>query len=104
MTTVSVFGNCQVCGIADSLKVMLPDHAVVTAYGREIRNGVLSVAKLLDRSDILLVQNSMEREILDQAAGRARNYTILTFPAICFSAFHPDCVHAGSATGNVNSP
>lgn len=97
MTKVFVLGNCQVGGIADSLRVLMPnvnlERHVLTHEAKSLRKDLRSYRKR--DFDVAIVHESIpdslgdESDLINELAP-----LVLKIPSLSFSAFHPDIVYA----------
>ena len=111
MTTVALFGNCQIHGIAQCFRAMSRSLIVKEHSFRALRTNDQPAAS--PAADVVLLQHRGERTPTDlEVSLRASGAQVVCFPTIYFPAFHPDFVYArsvaaaktlGSPIGNMSS-
>jgi hypothetical protein len=106
MMKAAIIGNCQIDGIARSLRAMVPGLELTTLRPKEIIG-----AQINSDTEVIFLQSDF--------IGRTKKYLgnaleskcqIVTFPGMYFTAFHPDFAyitydgrHLESPIGHINS-
>ncbi len=98
-----VSSNCQTEGIAEALKVMLPNYEVAQLQILPSYQDFSYLEETInDGIDVLITsnQNCFNKDF----TGKYPNLKIIRIPQIIFSAFHPDLVYATDSPddGNAN--
>lgn len=101
--TIAVLGNCQARGLAQAMRLLVPNSPVRYLPMGSLKRDhghVDSLVRLLQAHDHVFSQVFPAGLIPggDSATVRAQEPRLKLFPAIVFSAFHPDMVYAGQAS------
>ena len=101
--SIAVLGNCQARGLAQAMRLLAPKSPVrYLAMGSLKRDHghIDGLIRVLEAHDHVFSQVFPTGLIPggDVATVRAREPRLKLFPAIVFSAFHPDMVYAGQAS------
>ncbi len=97
---IAVIGNCQARGVARCLSVLAPkariDYRPMGRLGKDQRS-LEALARTLDQHDLVFTQVFPTGFFPDGGSDAllARLPKARYFPAIVFSAFHPDLVYVG---------
>lgn len=97
---VAVIANCQGEGVARCLAAM-----GVGFDFQIVRPGDIAKVRIEPQTELVLVQDEvsgMAARLL--ASGQAARLQQVTFPAVYFTAFHPDFVYVRSSNGWLKSP
>lgn len=109
MMRVTVFGTCQVFGIADALSYLLPSAKVFAIPAYAVATWPMEATKILEclsESDYVFAQPLHKTQgILSGDALREAVPKAVMIPVITFTGFHPDCIHIHTTSGKaVRSP
>lgn len=100
----AIVGNCQITGLAQCLRLRLPDAQVETLSLKsrmteaEVRQG----KEMLADCEHVVAQAKVMRNFPHITAGLNRPLTLI--PSVIFTAFHPDVVWPASVKGKIRSP
>jgi hypothetical protein len=97
---VGVLGNCDTAGMANALRVLMPDRQIVPlTLPSDAAQRTQWLADLPHQADLVLVNNTVFkgglRPMLEPHLSLIRRY-----PTSHFSAFHPDCCYVGLKASN----
>ena len=98
---VTIFGNCSALTLAKLMQAMTGDIVATaveatSAMVDNLRAGKLGDPSLIEKSDLIFVQEIGEILTLIQAQFPSHFHKVRRFPFIHFPAFHPDIVYVSS--------
>lgn len=100
---ITLVGVCQVVGMAEALRVLLPEATINAYHVRPETQGLEAIAAQLPSSDLVITQVLPSHNIplltIDHLEAMAIPH-LLMIPPIAFDGFHPD-IHI---LANVQSP
>ena len=98
---LTVLGNCQAFVMARCLRTLNPDLQVVAGGQPRTRGQIESLTGRLEDADALIAQPIAMRRLgtLSPRGRGGRPARTLAYPAVVFTGFHPDALHAPRRAG-----
>ncbi len=97
MADLLILGNCMIRGLSDCLRVMMGGAHIKTVEWSEIVNKKVDLSEECNGSSVLLGSDGASLEALKAVA--SKDTTVLGFPTIYYTGFHPDTIYSNYGDG-----